>query len=184
MDKSAVNTALQNAVAFLKGQKIIKKDSEISLQTGYSPGSVSTYISGNTMPSKNFIAKFQEVFKLDLKDFVNNSQKSTAVELPINIDIGDEDKKLTSIYNLAEGNKVIAEAQKVLANSNAELVQLIKKFSSADHANNQKAAEPISDAVLEVLAEAALQKFRSKEEAFAFLHSKLKGGKQRTAGHN
>ena len=39
MDKTHAVTALQNAVAFLKGQKIIKKEIEISTETGFSKGS-------------------------------------------------------------------------------------------------------------------------------------------------
>lgn len=35
MDKTHAVTALQNAVAFLKGQKIIKKEIEISPKTGF-----------------------------------------------------------------------------------------------------------------------------------------------------
>ena len=39
MDRKQASTALQNAVAFLKGQKIIKKEIEISTETGFSKGS-------------------------------------------------------------------------------------------------------------------------------------------------
>lgn len=70
MDRDTAVTALQNAVAYLKGKKIIKKENEISLRTGFTKGAVSGYISGNATPSKNFIAKFQEVYNLDLKDYV------------------------------------------------------------------------------------------------------------------
>jgi len=73
MDKTAAVTALQNAVAFLKGQKIIKKEIDISLQTGYAKGSISAYLTGLSTPSKNFLAKFQEVYNLNLDDFAKES---------------------------------------------------------------------------------------------------------------
>lgn len=69
MDKTQYSPALQNAVAHLKGKKIIKTEGEISTKTGFSKGTVSSYLSGNHIPSVNFIDKFQEAFKLNLEDF-------------------------------------------------------------------------------------------------------------------
>lgn len=73
MDKTQAISALQNAVTYLKAKKIIKKDLEICEKTGYTSGSVSSYISGNSAPSKNFLAKFQEAFSLNLEDFVKEN---------------------------------------------------------------------------------------------------------------
>lgn len=80
MDKTQYSKALQNAVAYLKGQKILKKEIEISMKTGFSKGSVSNYLTGSQTPSVNFIDKFQEVYNLNLEDFkkevpvqINNS---------------------------------------------------------------------------------------------------------------
>lgn len=69
MTKTQASKALQNAVAYLKGQKLIKKEIEISIQTGFSKGTISSYLSGNHVPSENFIKKFQEVFNIDLRKF-------------------------------------------------------------------------------------------------------------------
>ena len=77
MDKNQYSTALQNAVAFLKGQKIIKKEIEISIDTGFSKGAVSNYITGKQQPSKNFIDKFAEVYSLDLNQFAK------AIPIPV-----------------------------------------------------------------------------------------------------
>ncbi len=116
MNTKPSSTALQNAVAYLKNKQIISKDFEISEKTGYSPGSVSTYISGNTMPSKPFLRKFQEVFKLDLNKFSVNSAHYEDTETP---SLVMEDQ---AVYNLAasnrtlaESNRTIAEAHKILA---------------------------------------------------------------------
>lgn len=46
MDKTTAVTALQNAVAYLKGQQKIKKEIEISLLTRYAKGSISAYLTG------------------------------------------------------------------------------------------------------------------------------------------
>lgn len=70
MDKTTAVAALQNAVAYLKGQQKIKKDNEISSLTGFTRSAVSSYLSGAAMPSKNFLAKFEQVFGLRLTDFV------------------------------------------------------------------------------------------------------------------
>lgn len=40
MDKTQYSSALRNAVAFLKGQKKIKKEIQISIDTGFSNGAV------------------------------------------------------------------------------------------------------------------------------------------------
>jgi transcriptional regulator with XRE-family HTH domain len=69
IDKDSVVAALQNAVAYLKGKKLIKKENEISLQTGFSKGSVSSYLSGNQKPSQNFLNKFEEVYGIKLSNF-------------------------------------------------------------------------------------------------------------------
>jgi len=179
MNTKHVSTALQNAVTYLKNNQIITKDFEISEKTGYSPGSVSTYISGNTMPSKPFLKKFQEVFKLDLAKFATPYPEKKDEEYYIT-SLVNEDQ---AVYNLAssnktlaESNKTIAEAHKVLAESNAELVQMIKGISSANP-KTPGGGQAISPKVLELIAEAVVGKYKSKEEALAALHSKLFGAK-------
>lgn len=60
--------SLYDAVEFLKSERIIKKDTEIAIKTGYSKQTISNYISGKQKPSKNFIDKFSEVFNLESID--------------------------------------------------------------------------------------------------------------------
>lgn len=78
MDRNTTVTALQAAVAKLKGDMVIRKENEISVLTGFSKSAVSGFLSGNTTPSKAFLQKFQEVFKLRLEDFIK--------EKPVQID--------------------------------------------------------------------------------------------------
>lgn len=55
------------AVDLLKSYKIIKRDREVAERTGYDKSVVSSYLSGRVKPSKNFVDKFQEVFKESLQ---------------------------------------------------------------------------------------------------------------------
>lgn len=70
MDKTTAVTALQNAVRHLKEAQKINKAGDIADMTGFQKSAISGYISGNMAPSKNFLAKFEQVFGLRLTDFV------------------------------------------------------------------------------------------------------------------
>ena len=63
------NTSLQKAVQYLYGQGIIKKDKDIADKTNYNKATVSSYTSGRTKVSEDFVQAFERVFKIKLKDF-------------------------------------------------------------------------------------------------------------------
>ena len=113
----------------------------------------------------------------------------------------DQNRTLDTVFNLSESNKILAEsnrisaqankatveAQKLLAESNAELVALVKKFSSNDHSGNQPAFESILLGLQEFVVEAAVTKYKSKEEAKVALHRKVYGSRVKKpvgSGHN
>jgi transcriptional regulator with XRE-family HTH domain len=74
LDKTQYGIALQNAVAYLKGKKIIRKEQEISAALKVSKVTVSSYVTGRQLPSMNFIEKFEQVYKLSLADFLDQTQ--------------------------------------------------------------------------------------------------------------
>lgn len=64
-----VSLALSQAVQYLYGKGSIKKDKDIVDKTGYNKATVSSYISGRTKPSKDFVEKFEKVFAIKLEEF-------------------------------------------------------------------------------------------------------------------
>jgi len=98
MDKTQYSPALRNAVAYVKGAKKIKVEGEISTRTGFSKGTVSSYLSGNHMPSVNFIEKFEKEFNLKLKDYIGE------VPVPINTTGNIELETLIRTESLARVN--------------------------------------------------------------------------------
>lgn len=65
MDKQK-NIELINTVERLKAIRVIKKDVEISINTGFSKPVVSNYLSGRVEASKNFIAAFESFYKVSI----------------------------------------------------------------------------------------------------------------------
>lgn len=63
------NTTLKNAIRHLYGKGVITTDKDISQKTGYNKSTVSSYISGNSKPSANFLEAFEKAFNLKLKNF-------------------------------------------------------------------------------------------------------------------
>lgn len=69
MDKPS--DILKFHIKALKTNEKIRFDADIVRDTGVNKGVLSTYISGKEEPSKNFIKKFEEVYKLSFKkDYV------------------------------------------------------------------------------------------------------------------
>lgn len=66
---------LTAAVQYLYGQGLITKDKDIADKTGYNKATVSSYISGRTRPSSEFIDKFQSAFRINLDDFAPGGEK-------------------------------------------------------------------------------------------------------------
>jgi transcriptional regulator with XRE-family HTH domain len=69
-------TPLEMAVKYLKERGVIDKDADIADTLDISRGTLSAYISGTTKPSKPFIKKFENYYKLKLADFANNMSRS------------------------------------------------------------------------------------------------------------
>lgn len=69
MSKSKAGTTLGRAVSYLKGEQVIKTAQDVANSLGYSKGTVSAYISGKTVPSSDFITKFENHYGLKLSDF-------------------------------------------------------------------------------------------------------------------
>lgn len=67
--------SITQAVQYLYGKGIIKKDKDIADNTGYNKATVSSYISGRTRPSRDFLEKFEKVFTIKLSDFEPGGEK-------------------------------------------------------------------------------------------------------------
>lgn len=71
---------LQHAIQYLKGKGVIKRDGDIAQKTGYNKSTVSSYIGGRTIPSENFLHKFESVYGIKLDQFKKGSPTD---EIPI-----------------------------------------------------------------------------------------------------
>ena len=67
--KAMFRTPLEAAVAQLIGKGIIKKDQDIVEALSISKGTFISYKNGNARPSRNFIQKFENKYKISLADF-------------------------------------------------------------------------------------------------------------------
>lgn len=74
---------LQNAVAYLKGKQIAKTADEMAKKMGYTKGTFSAYVSGNSKSSPEFLTKFEKTFNLKLSDFEKNDFENTKTEAKI-----------------------------------------------------------------------------------------------------
>jgi transcriptional regulator with XRE-family HTH domain len=72
-----LNYEFRQAVQWLYGQGIIRKDGDISQKTGYNKATISGYMTGRTLASQAFLEKFQNVFGLRLEDFGEGGEKET-----------------------------------------------------------------------------------------------------------
>lgn len=66
---SELNYAFRQAVQWLYGQGIIKKDKDIADRTKRNKATVSSYITGRVVASKEFLSDFEKAFTLKLSDF-------------------------------------------------------------------------------------------------------------------
>jgi len=62
-------TALEAAVAYLIGMGVVKKDADVCEATGEQKGNFSSFKSGAVKPTKNFVLKFEDHYRLKLSDF-------------------------------------------------------------------------------------------------------------------
>jgi len=127
------------AVQFLYGKGIIKKDKDIADRTGYNKATVSSYISGRTTPSADFIAAFEKAFRLKVSDF----GKGGALEpIPVQDPVQVVSERIIQIYAISRVNqsllveilshqtgRTIMELQRVVnVAMDAELKQLLAEL--------------------------------------------------------
>ncbi len=67
---------LENAVQYLYGKGVIKKDKDIADKTGYNKATISSYITGRTKPSDYFLRIFEKSYSLKLSNFKGNINQS------------------------------------------------------------------------------------------------------------
>lgn len=94
--------AIANAVQYLYGKGIIKKDKDIADKTGYNKSTVSSFITGHTKASLPFIQKFEKAFRLSLKDFVKGG---THEPVPIADPTQMNTEKLLQVYAIGRTNQ-------------------------------------------------------------------------------
>lgn len=130
---------LQSAIQYLYGQGTIKKDKDIADATGYNKATVSSYVSGRTKPSRDFIAAFQKAFGVRLEDFKTNGSKDAIKEdNPLQL----ISERVLQLYAAARVNqsllvevlanqtgKTVLELQRVVSSAvDAELKQLLDEL--------------------------------------------------------
>lgn len=128
--------AIASAVQYLYGKGIITKDKDIADKTGYNKATVSSYISGRTIPSADFIAAFEKTFKLKLSDFEKGGEMHP---VPVADPLQVLSEKVIQSYALGRVNqsllieilshqtgKTVMELQRVVSSAmDAELKQLL-----------------------------------------------------------
>jgi hypothetical protein len=67
--KKKFRTALHAAIAYLIGMGEIESDSDVAEATGIEKGNLSSFKNGKKPTSNNFIVKFEDKYKINLKDF-------------------------------------------------------------------------------------------------------------------
>jgi transcriptional regulator with XRE-family HTH domain len=159
-----VKEALRNAVAYLKGERIIEADKDIAEKTGYKKSAVSLYIKGSSKVSDEFINKFEEVFKLKLGDFatktpIKKQNQETKMQDYASELINSLKKTIEILERNAEGlQKAIENNQKRIEsllqiNSTLkERVQTDLKTVLENQIIHEAAMEARQDMMLEMLA--------------------------------
>ena len=62
-------TALEAAIQYLKNEGLIQKNADVAKKLDISEGRLSSYISGSSTPSKNFIKSFETSFGIKINDY-------------------------------------------------------------------------------------------------------------------
>lgn len=129
----------------------------ISKATGFSKGTVSSYLNRKEEPSESFLKAFYKEFGKGL-----GSSPEEKVDVTTQ-----------ALLNLTESNKVLAESNRTLADSHSRLVTMVESGSTADvlKETGLNDSSTILD-LLVVLADVGVHagKWHSKEEAYAELH--------------
>lgn len=127
----------------------------ISKATGFSKGNVSQYLSKTLEPSENFMNAVYEKFPIDFKKVprATSGEKGKGK--------GDPDLSLQGLIasndKLAQANLTLADAHKIIARNNEELIGRLRTIEHVPEYN--PLADPsIQSKLLEVLAELGVGK--------------------------
>lgn len=135
----AHNTTLQKAVRYLYGHGVISKDKEVADKTGYNKATVSSYISGRTKVSDDFVHAFEKAFKVRLEDFqeggaldnvtvANPMQVLTEKVLQVMATVRVNQSLLTELLALQTGKTVTEVQRAISAATAAETKQLLAEL--------------------------------------------------------
>ena len=102
------NIDLINTVEQLKALRVIKKDVEIAMNTGFSKPVVSNYLSGRVEASKNFIESFEKFYKVNI--FENNLEIKEETYLAKRRNLKNISEKRIPFYD-AEASAGIVETE-------------------------------------------------------------------------
>lgn len=120
---SSHDGALSHAVQYLYGKGTINKDKDIAERTGYNKATVSSYISGRTKPSADFLHKFESVFHLKLIDFEAGGKKEV-IKHPDALQLISENVLLLKA-ELQTNRQLVIEVLAAVTNRSVTEVELI-----------------------------------------------------------
>lgn len=123
--ETQLNLELAKAVQYLRGKGIVHKDKDIAEKTGYGKASISNYVNGKMTASKEFIKKFETVYKLKLADFKPGGNKEE-------IDVPDGDQMVAEsvIQIMATARTNQSLLVEVLANQTGKTVMELQRVVS------------------------------------------------------
>jgi transcriptional regulator with XRE-family HTH domain len=135
INETRYRTALEAAVQYLKDNDRVSSATDIADELKMSKGTLSTYISGKSDPSKNFIQNFEDTYRIKLEDFSMYTAASYSTKLARGnvADTKKPDEDLTRRYlefikRLEAENDKLREDNRDLRNKVNELIdKLIQK---------------------------------------------------------
>jgi len=148
MKTNDINVELIRVVEDLKAKRIIKKDVDISLKTGFSQAVISNYLSGRVAASKNFLKSFQEVFNVKINILERNNNKTYPLNKgksnSINEDSKDyikqrRDKKLNdantlTYYDISANAGTLLGGEILPVNKNEGVLHISDLFKGSQYA--------------------------------------------------
>lgn len=187
---------LRTVIDYLKKENSLTNE-DLSLKLGYRTKSyVSDILGGNKGLSNIFLDRLNDVYRINTEFIKGNSNEmiirnidskfpremsGTALLATGKNDSETASKAKNTIHEIAESNKILAhanstlaDAHKIIARSNEQLIGIIKGTSSDDHSESPITDPTTLSSLLEAMAEiGAGKRWRSKEEAIAWLGNKF-----------
>jgi hypothetical protein len=155
------NQKLDNVLQTIQRLGIRFPIAELSRKMKRSSGEVSAYLSNKKIMSEKFYNDFVEIF--------GPAKTETLI-------VTEKDKALDTISDLSRSGLVVAEANKVLADNNKQLIELLRiKISAAKESRTEQSLEQI----LDLIADRGVGSlWRSKDEGLQALGSILRGHRE------